>query len=439
MTANQPAPTQQLQTIVPEAVLRDAAAIALPPGYELRTFRAGDEDEFVSLLKSAGFDYWTRDTLSAALQKALPEGIFIAVHAPTGALAATAMATHNPAEHHPFGGELGWVAGHPDHRGHRLGAIVCTAVIRRFAQAGYSRVYLKTDDFRLPAIRTYLKLGLLPFINAHDMESRWRAVCEKLSWPFTPERWPRVPFAPPPGDQAQAPEPSVEPQPAPVNNERRHPVLDRTRKIIEDGGTVRMILYGDSISEVGRTPAWFGGASCLANNYGQQLAAMLREGYPQAAFEAINFGVGGQNTYEGLGRIDYLAPLKPDLVLLEFGANDAGFHFLIPEETQLALKTLVEWIQWRHSCDVVVVGMGGNNPLAATPACDPTIAVQRRVAEELHVPFAHLRTALLAATDNGRRWADFHMDADNCHPNDRGHRVWAEAMFAVIQQNLRSS
>jgi len=436
MTASQPAATQQLQMIVPEAVLRDAPAIAVPAGYELRTFRAGDEDEFVALLRSAGFDNWTRETLAGALSKALPEGIFIAVHSATGAMAATAMATHNPAEHHPFGGELGWVAGHPDHREHRLGAIVCAAVIRRFAQAGYSRVYLKTDDFRLPAIRTYLKLGLLPFIHAHDMEPRWRALCEKLRWQFTPEQWPRVAFALSPTEQAAKPVNGT--QPSLIDTERKHPVLGRTKKIIDDCGTVRIILYGDSISETGRTPGWFGGASCLANNYGHQLASMLREAYPQASFDAINFGVGGQNTYEGLGRIDYLAPLQPDLVLLEFGANDIGFHFLIPEETQLALKTLVEWIRWRHSCDVIVAGMGGGNPLAATPDCNPTLAVQRRVANDLGVPFVDLRAAVLAATDNGRRWTGFHQSIGDCHPTDRGHRVWAEAILAVVQQHSKS-
>jgi len=422
--------------IVPEAVLREAPMIALPPGYELRTFRAGDEDEFVALLKSAGFDYWTRDTLAVWLQKALPDGIFVAVHSATGALAATAMASHNPAEHHPFGGELGWVAGHPDHRGHRLGAVVCAAVIRRFAQAGYSRVYLKTDDFRLPAIRTYLKLGLVPFIFAHDMESRWQALCEKLNWQFTPEQWPRVAFAPPPAEPAS--KPAGEPLPAAANTERKRPVLERTRKIIADRGTARIILYGDSISEVGRTPAWFGGASCLASNYGQQLAALLREAHPQASFEAINFGVGGQNTYEGLGRLDYLAPLKPDLVVVEFGANDIGYHFLIPEETQLALRALVEGIRARHSCDVIVAGMAGSNPLAETPRCDATLAVQRRVAGELGVPFVDLRAAILAATDNGRRWTEFHQSIGDCHPTDRGHRVWAEAILAVIQQHLKS-
>ena len=66
--------------------------------------------------------------------------------------------------------------------------------MRRFASAGYTRIYLKTDDWRLPAIKTYLKLGFIPFLFLPDMEGRWRDVCEKFSWPFTPEQWPSIPF-----------------------------------------------------------------------------------------------------------------------------------------------------------------------------------------------------------------------------------------------------
>ena len=60
---------------------------------------------------------------------------------------ATAMACHNPAPLHPFGGELGWVAGDPAHAGKGLGLAVCTAVTARFLSAGYHNVmgYFRDD------------------------------------------------------------------------------------------------------------------------------------------------------------------------------------------------------------------------------------------------------------------------------------------------------
>ncbi|MBC8103372.1 MAG: GNAT family N-acetyltransferase [Cytophagales bacterium] len=42
----------------------------------------------------------------------------------TGQIVATAQATHAPTERHPEGGEIGWVAAHPEHRGKGLGRAV---------------------------------------------------------------------------------------------------------------------------------------------------------------------------------------------------------------------------------------------------------------------------------------------------------------------------
>jgi mycothiol synthase len=110
------------------------------------------------------------------LERVLPRGFFLAVHQETGVLAASAMATHCPMPMHPFGGELGWVAGHPGHAGKGLGLVVCAAALRRFLDAGYERIYLKTDDWRLPALKTYLKLGFEPFLFQAGMAERWKKI-----------------------------------------------------------------------------------------------------------------------------------------------------------------------------------------------------------------------------------------------------------------------
>lgn len=140
----------------------------------------------------AGFQGWDAEALQPRLAEILPNGWFLIVHQATGEIVATAMATHNPSALHPFGGELGWVAADPTHAGQGLGLTVCAAVTARFIAAGYRNIYLKTDDFRLPAIKTYLKLSYLPFLFAPAMPERWQIICEKLNWPFTPQNWPAV-------------------------------------------------------------------------------------------------------------------------------------------------------------------------------------------------------------------------------------------------------
>jgi lysophospholipase L1-like esterase len=215
-------------------------------------------------------------------------------------------------------------------------------------------------------------------------------------------------------------------------------MLPRVQQRIAEQRPIQIVLFGDSISEVGRSPKWNGGASEPVANWGSQLVQLLASEYPHSIFSVAHFAIGGQNTYEGLGRLDALAPFNPDLVLLQFGTNDCCFHYLLPDETKLALTTMATEIRNRFDADVVIMSTGGDNPLKATfRHLDETISAQCQAAAEANVPFLDMRAAILAATEYGRQWSDFHLSADNCHPNDKGHQVWAQAAFAAICEALR--
>lgn len=180
----------QLQMVWPLHRAADPFGVPLPLGYLLRTYRVGDEPAFFHLMHLAGFEGWDQNTLQPWLERILPDGWFFAVHIDTGALVATAMATHRPKPLHPFGGELGWVAGDPEHAGKGLGRVVCAAVVRRHLAAGYRNIYLHTDDWRLPAIKSYLRLGFVPLLFMPEMAGRWERICAQIKWPFTPADWP---------------------------------------------------------------------------------------------------------------------------------------------------------------------------------------------------------------------------------------------------------
>lgn len=214
--------------------------------------------------------------------------------------------------------------------------------------------------------------------------------------------------------------------------------LPRTRRLLAAGLPVRVVLYGDSISEV--KPGWNGGASAPDRNWGAVLVRHLAREWPRSVFTLGHFAVGGQNSYEGLGRLDQLADFRPDLVLVAFGANDCAHHFLCPDETRLALSSLVAEIPRRFGADVVLVGTGGDNPRQPFfRHLEETLAAQRGVADAASIPFADPRTAIVAATGAGERWADFHFNAGNCHPTDRGHEVWAASAHETIAAALASN
>lgn len=83
-----------------------------------------------------------------------------------------------------------------------------------------------------------------------------------------------------------------------------------------DKKAVKIVAFGDSITLAMRQPKekrWVG-----------VLAASLNKSFPDCQIEVINSGVGGNTSREGLERIEKdVLDHNPDLVLIEFGGNDA--------------------------------------------------------------------------------------------------------------------
>lgn len=165
-------------------------AVTLPPGYTLRTYRRGDETGFRRVLLAAGFDRWTTEPIEPWVARIPPDCWFMVVDEATDAIVATAMGLHDHSDLHPFGGELGWVACDPEHAGHGLGRAAVAAVTARLLAAGYHDIHLYTEHWRLAGLKTYLRLGYLPFLYTPKMPARWQTVCAELGWPYTPEAWP---------------------------------------------------------------------------------------------------------------------------------------------------------------------------------------------------------------------------------------------------------
>ncbi|MCC7354859.1 MAG: GNAT family N-acetyltransferase [Anaerolineae bacterium] len=180
---------RQLWMVWPEHLLHDPPAIRLPSRYTLRTFRPGDEARFYQVMALAGWPGWDDEKLRLWFARLLPEGWFMAVHTESDEIVATAMALQDKSEFGRPGGELGWVAGDPAHAGNDLGMAVCAAVTARFLEAGYRDIHLYTDDWRLAALKTYLKLGYVPYLYLPEMRERWLVICAQLPWPFAPEEW----------------------------------------------------------------------------------------------------------------------------------------------------------------------------------------------------------------------------------------------------------
>ena len=174
----------QLRMEWPERLLDSPPSPKLPPGYRLRCATEADAGGFIELMAKAGFSGWDAERLAGQRAKVVPDGHFVIEHQASGRLVATAMAQHAGRPDQPYWAEMGWVAADPAHKGKGLGLAVCAAVTARLLRAGYRRIHLLTDDWRLPALKTYLKLGYEPVLTGEGMAERWRKLGEALGWPI---------------------------------------------------------------------------------------------------------------------------------------------------------------------------------------------------------------------------------------------------------------
>lgn len=155
--------------------------VAVPEGYGVRLFREADQPAYLDLMRRSGLADWTVPELEGLLPGALPGGFFVVEHLPTGRLVGTAQSRRSFHSAHPGGSEIGWVAADPDHAGRGLGLLVTAAAVSRSRALGYRDIFLLTDDFRLPALRTYLRLGFEPIEEDDDAKRRWDEI--RSAWP----------------------------------------------------------------------------------------------------------------------------------------------------------------------------------------------------------------------------------------------------------------
>lgn len=76
--------------------------------------------------------------------------------------------------------EVGYVAVRPESRGKKLGYKLLMYILAEMKKRNIYQAYLKTDSFRLPAIKTYLKVGFHPHIKDGKERSRWEEAMDKL-------------------------------------------------------------------------------------------------------------------------------------------------------------------------------------------------------------------------------------------------------------------
>lgn len=153
---------------------------SLAEGFSLRTYQPGDEVVWTEICKNGimteneGIECW--DLWMLAMDNLVPERDVFFICDEAGKPVAT-FAAFAPSE---GVGLLHMVAAKPEARGHRLGFFMTAYTLDKL-KGEVGMVRLKTDDWRESAVKAYLQCGFQPVLFDVDMDTRWKAICDKLN------------------------------------------------------------------------------------------------------------------------------------------------------------------------------------------------------------------------------------------------------------------
>ncbi|MBN1343133.1 MAG: SGNH/GDSL hydrolase family protein [Phycisphaerae bacterium] len=207
--------------------------------------------------------------------------------------------------------------------------------------------------------------------------------------------------------------------------------LPKTMDKLRHGRPLALALLGDSISAGGNASKCIGAKPHMPA-YGELVGEALEARYgSKVTFK--NFSVGGKASGWGVSVIDKVAAEKPDLVMLAFGMNDASGR-LGPEKYAANMKRQVEAVR-RVNPDaefILVATMTGNPEWCHTSMqhyVDYRDELKRMIGPGVAVAdLTSLWTDLLKR----KRFHDLTGNGVN-HPNDFGHRLYAQVILALLQ------
>lgn len=190
-----------------------------------------------------------------------------------------------------------------------------------------------------------------------------------------------------------------------------------TNAYAEETQSVRLLIWGDSLSAAYGIPIEQGWGHLLQQQLGQEV-------------KVTNASISGETTEGGLTRLPAaLEQYKPNVMLLELGAND-GLRGI---STDVIHKNLNKMIQMAHKNNITVVLLGIKIPpnygIAYTTQFEKVFADLAQRYTLGFVPFILEGVA----TDYAL------MQADGLHPNEKAQPVLLKNIMPVLKKVLKTA
>jgi ribosomal protein S18 acetylase RimI-like enzyme len=162
--------------------LRRAPSFALPQGYHMRPYRAGDLDTWLGIQATDPFFVPTAETFAASMpgDDAYLGSRVMFLSDPAGVEVGTITAWSGAKLTGEEIGQVHWVALVPTVRGLGLGKPLLSAACAALRERGYRQAFLETNTRRVPALNLYLQFGFEPLLRDEGEQAAWRAIAPHL-------------------------------------------------------------------------------------------------------------------------------------------------------------------------------------------------------------------------------------------------------------------
>lgn len=185
-----------------------------------------------------------------------------------------------------------------------------------------------------------------------------------------------------------------------------------------------------------KQPVFEGTIACVGDSLTAGLGVNDEEAYPallekklRAAgynWRVVNAGISGETSSGTLSRVNWVLKLKPDIVILETGAND-GLRGIAPAVTEKNIDETVRILK-QNKVTVVLAGMRivanlGREFTNAFAAIYPELAGKHNL---IMVPFFLKGVAGEPALNQ----------ADGIHPLSKGYRIVTETVYPFVREAI---
>ena len=188
--------------------------------------------------------------------------------------------------------------------------------------------------------------------------------------------------------------------------------------------------------ETPQLPVFTGTVVCVGDSLTAGLGVNEEKAYPAQLehklrsaglnWRVVNAGISGETSSGTLSRIDWVLKLKPDIVVLETGAND-GLRGTDPAITRKNLDRIIQ-VLLKNDVIVVLAGMR----MVANLGPDYTSAFAA-VYPELANTYGLLLVPFFLEDVAGEPSLN---QADGIHPNAEGYRIITNTIYPVVKQAI---